>query len=243
MATSSKLTTLKGKTSLITGGTRGIGFAIAQTMIQNGMNVIITGRNAKSLAIAKKKLGKYASTVLCDVRNEKQVIAGLKKVKREAGAIDILVNNAGTVLPIKPIENVSLKEWNTVLETNLTGMYLSTKYSLPLMREGGVIINVLSVAAKTVFPNSEAYCASKFGALGFTESLRMSLRTEKRDIRVVALLPGAIETQLWDTLWPEAPRERMLRPETVAQVVIDILKLPHGAVIENIHVGPAGGEL
>ena len=71
----------------------------------------------------------------------------------------------------------------------------------------------------------------------------MSLRAEKRDIRVVALLPGAIETELWDTLWPEAPRERMLRPETVAQVVIDILKLPHGAVIENIHVGPAGGEL
>jgi NADP-dependent 3-hydroxy acid dehydrogenase YdfG len=243
MATSANPSKLKGKIALITGGTRGIGYAIAHAMVTHGMKVIITGRSAKSLSSAKKNLGKNARAVLLDVRNEKQVIAGLKKFKSAADSIDILINNAGTVLPIKPLESVSLKEWNTVIETNLTGMFLTTKYSLPLMRDGSVIVNVLSIAAKTAFSNSEAYCASKFGGLGFTESLRMSLRAEKRDIRVVALLPGAIETELWDTLWPDAPRERMLLPETVAQVVMDLLQLPQGATVENIHVGPAGGEL
>jgi len=243
MATSAEPTSLRGKTALVTGASRGIGLAISIALNQNGVRVAITGRNIESLASAKKKIGKSAITLKCDARSEKEITGAIHKVKQEISGIDFLINNAGTILPIKALEAVSLQEWNKVIETNLTGLYLMTKHALPLVRDGGVIINVLSVASKQAFPNSEAYNSSKFGALGFTESLRMSMRTQKRDVRVVAVLPGAIETELWDTLWPEAPRERMLLPETVAQIIVAVLKLPHGAIVENLHIGPAGGEL
>ena|SRR5579872_3392557 len=236
-------TRLQGKTALITGATRGIGLAIAESFAREGMRVAITGRVNKTLASAKNKIGKDSVAVCFDVQNEKQVIAGMKAVKKAFGGIDYLINNAGTILPIKPLAQVTLAEWNRVIETNLTGMFLTTKHALPLVKDGGVIVNVLSVAARQAFPGSEAYCASKFGGVGFTESLRLSLRADKRRIRVVALYPGAIETELWDTLWPDAPRERMLKPETVAQLVTDVLRLPEAAIVENLHIGPADGEL
>lgn len=243
MATSARPTNLSGKSALVTGASRGIGLAIAVALAKQGVHLAITGRNTKSLDEAKKKIGKSVIAVKCDVRSEKKVLAAIKQLNKKFDGIDFLINNAGTLLPIKPLENVSLEDWNSVIETNLTGLYLTTKHTLPLVRDGGVIINVLSVAAKQPFPNSEAYNASKYGGLGFTESLRASMRAQKRNVRVVALLPGAIETELWNTLWPDAPRERMLLPETVAQVVVDILKLPQGAIVENVHIGPAGGEL
>jgi len=243
MATSARPTNLSGKSTLVTGATRGIGLAIAVALAKSGVRVAVTGRNRKTLADAKKIIGKSTVIIKCDVRSEKEVAAAIKQLNKRFDGIDILINNAGTVLPIKPLESVSLEEWNTVIETNLTGLYLTTKHALPLVRDGGVIINVLSVASKQPFPNSEAYNASKYGGLGFTESLRASMRAQKRDVRVVALLPGAIETKLWDTLWPDAPRERMLLPETVAQIVVDLLKLPQGAIVENVHIGPATGEL
>jgi short-subunit dehydrogenase len=109
------------------------------------------------------------------------------------------------------------------------------------MKRGGIIVNNLSLAAKQVFPNSAAYNASKHGALGFTNTLREELR--KKGIRVTALLPGATDTAIWDTLWPDAPRKRMMRPNHVAQAVVAALKLPPETSVDEISITPSAGAL
>ena len=128
-----------------------------------------------------------------------------------------------------------------VIETDLTGMFLVTQAALPLLSRGGTIVNNLSMAATHVFAGQSAYCAAKHGALGFTRALREELRP--RGIRVVALMPGATDTEIWQQFWPGAPRERMLRPESVAQAVLDALLQPPESTVEEITLMPTGGAL
>jgi NAD(P)-dependent dehydrogenase (short-subunit alcohol dehydrogenase family) len=136
---------------------------------------------------------------------------------------------------------LSASDWNDVIATNLTGMFLVTKAALPLMKHGAVIVNNLSIAAKRAFPGSSAYNASKHGALGFTKTLREELR--EQGIRVIALLPGATDTRIWETLWPGAPREKMISPGTVARAVVDVLKLPPDTTVEELTLMPTTGAL
>jgi 3-oxoacyl-[acyl-carrier protein] reductase len=112
---------------------------------------------------------------------------------------------------------------------------------LPLMHPGGTIVNNLSIAAKTVFPATSAYNASKHGALGFTDSLREDLRP--RGIRVICLIPGATDTDIWNQFWPDAPRSKMMSPSTIAQAVISALKLPDNATVSQLEITPTGGAL
>jgi short-subunit dehydrogenase len=109
------------------------------------------------------------------------------------------------------------------------------------MKPGSVIVNNLSVAAKQIFPGLSAYNASKHGALGFTNTLREELR--EKEIRVVALLPGATATDIWDVFWPEAPRKKMVRPELIAQAVVDAVNLPAEASVDEISILPSAGVL
>jgi NAD(P)-dependent dehydrogenase (short-subunit alcohol dehydrogenase family) len=136
---------------------------------------------------------------------------------------------------------LSASDWNDVIATNLTGMFLVTKAALPLMKHGAVIVNNLSIAAKRAFPGSSAYNASKHGALGFTKTLREELR--EQGIRVIALLPGATDTRIWEILWPDAPREKMISPGTVARAVVDVLKLPPDTTVEELTLMPTTGAL
>jgi len=112
---------------------------------------------------------------------------------------------------------------------------------LPLMKRGGVIVNNLSIAANRVFPGSSAYNASKHGALGFTNTLREELRTQ--GIRVIALLPGATDTAIWKTLWPEAPRKKMMSPKTVAEAVVSAILVPDEGTVEELAILPSAGAL
>ena len=109
------------------------------------------------------------------------------------------------------------------------------------MKRGSTIVNNLSIAAERVFPGSAAYNASKHGALGFTDTLREELRP--KGIRVIALMPGATDTAIWETLWPKAPRRKMMSPETVAGVVVNALTVPENSVVEKIVIMPASGTL
>jgi NAD(P)-dependent dehydrogenase (short-subunit alcohol dehydrogenase family) len=163
------------------------------------------------------------------------------KVSKQFGHLDILINNAGIAYPFRPVPEVSLQEWNDVLATNLTGTFLVTKAALPLLERGASIVNVLSMSSKRAFPNLAAYNASKFGALGFTNTLREELRSE--GIRVIALLPGSTDTPIWKTLWPQAPRHKMIRPQTVAEALIAALKAPPESTIEEINIMPTSGPL
>ena len=139
------------------------------------------------------------------------------------------------------MEKLDWEAWQRVLQINLSGLFLVTHSALPLMKAGGTIVNNLSVASKQVFKGMSAYCASKFGALGFTDTLREEVR--ERGIRVVALIPGAVDTEIWQQFWPEVPRERMLSPQTIAQAVLHVATLPKEAVVSELVIGPVAGTL
>ena len=233
---------LKKKVAVVTGGSRGIGFAIANTLAENGCHVVIAGRNAKSLKAAADALPKTkVEAVRCDVSDPAQVESLFAAVQNKHLKIDILVNNAGVAHELAAVEKLSIHAWRRVIDTNLTGMFLCTRAALPLMHAGGTIVNNLSVAAIQPFAGMAAYNASKYGALGFTNVLREELR--KQGIRVLALIPGPTDTEIWDQFWPQAPRDRMVSVKTVAEAVLHVVTLPAGTTIEEVRVRPTIGSL
>lgn len=232
------------KVAVITGGGTGIGLATARLFGQSGYYVIITGRDAKRLKRAADNIAKkngQVTAIACDVRDPASVNRLFSEIGKHHASIDVLVNNAGVAHPLAPVDQLPVETWKDVIDTNLTGAFLVTQAALPLMRSGGTIVNNLSVAAVQPFAGMSAYNASKFGALGFTHALREDLRT--RGIRVLALLPGATDTEIWSQFWPGAPREKMISAETVAQAVLHAVSAPANAAIEEIRIGPAAGVL
>lgn len=235
---------LKGKVALITGASRGIGLAIAQALAGEGCNLILTGRTVAALEKTARKLASSKVRVLakiCDVRDPHAVRALAHAIQKQFRRLDILINNAGIAHPNLPIAKLPYHVWKSVIDTNLTGTFLVTREMLPLMRGGGSIVNNLSIAATQVFAGSSAYNASKHGALGFTDTLREELRG--RGIRVVALMPGATDTDIWDTLWPKAPRKKMMSPETIAHALVAALALPDNSTMEQLTITPTAGAL
>jgi NAD(P)-dependent dehydrogenase (short-subunit alcohol dehydrogenase family) len=235
---------LRGKAALITGASRGIGLAIARALADEECNLILTGRTLHPLERIAKALsrpGTRAFPVACDVRDPRAIEALAHITKKHFSRVDILINNAGIAHPDLPVAKLPFEIWQEVLATNLTGTFLVTHEILPLMRRGGTIVNNLSIAATHVFPGSSAYNASKHGALGLTNTLREELRP--KGIRVIALLPGATDTEIWDTLWPTAPRQKMMSPQTVAKALIAALLLPENSTVESLTIAPSTGAL
>ncbi len=235
---------LKNKVAVVTGATQGIGLAIAWALAHEGCKLVVCGRNPQKLRRLEAELARKQIKVLahpCDVRDERSVREMFSDVRQQFPRLDILINNAGIAHASHPVDKLAVNDWNAVIATNLTGMFLVTKAALPLMKRGAVIVNNLSIAAKRAFPGSSAYNASKHGALGFTNTLREELR--EQGIRVIALLPGATDTAIWETLWPEAPREKMISPDTVARALVDAIKLPPDTTVEELTVMPTTGAL
>jgi NAD(P)-dependent dehydrogenase (short-subunit alcohol dehydrogenase family) len=234
----------KNRVSIITGGTRGIGLALAKLLGEQGSRIVIVGRDRGRLKEAAGVLKESKSEVLalpCDISDAAQVEELFKIIKKRYSSVDILINNGGIAHGLAPVDRLPIDVWKQVIDTNLTGMFLVTRAALPLMAAGATIVNNLSIAAEQSFPGMAAYNASKAGALGFTNVLREDLR--ERGIRVLALLAGATHTDIWDQFWPGAPREKMIAPETVAQAVVHALAVPAKATIEQIRIGPAAGAL
>ncbi len=234
--------TNKRKVAVITGGSRGIGLAIARAFAHAGFKVVITGRDESKLKAVVAATGSAEITGMpCDVTDPASVKKLFASVREQYSAIDVLVNNAGVAHALAPVETLPLEDWKKAIDTNLTGIFLCAQAALPLMSTGGTIVNNLSVAAIRPFAGMSAYNASKAGALGFTNALREEVR--KRGIRVVALLPGAVATEIWDQFWADAPREKMLSADTVAQAVLHAVSAPAEASIEEIRIGPTVGVL
>jgi NAD(P)-dependent dehydrogenase (short-subunit alcohol dehydrogenase family) len=235
---------LKGKVALVTGASRGIGLAIAAGLAAKGCNVVVTSRHSASVEDAAIQLAAYDARVVpfqCDVRDELSIQRLFAFVQDEFKQLDFLINNAGIYGPSANIADTPVGGWREALDINLTGTFLCTKYALPLMKAGSVIVNNLSIAAYQVFPNSAAYIASKHGALGLTNATREDLRS--RGIRVLALVPGATDTEIWNQFWPAAPREKMMKPKDVAAAVITALLMPPETSVDEIRISPAGGAL
>jgi len=222
------------KTVIITGGASGIGKATAELYLQNGANVAIVDRDgAKFDALSSMSFDKDKILIdVVDVRDDTQVRLLMEQCISKFGSIDILFNNAG-VEAVKPIHQLTEEEWDMVLDTNLKGAFLCSKYVIPSMIDngGGVIINNSSLMAILALENNAPYCASKSGLIGLTRA--MSLELAKYNIRVNAVLPGSIDTPLmWegveakhldkvrDQCSAAVPMKRVGDPEEVANFVL-----------------------
>ncbi len=235
---------LTNRTALITGASRGIGLAMARAFAREGCNLILTARNQQSLQKVSRELLRQKARVLfhpCDVRDPRSVDELFHAVYKEFSRIDILINNAGIAHANLPIDKLPFPVWKDVFATNVDGIFLVTQAALPLMKDGATIVNNLSIAATRVFPGSAAYNASKHAALGFTDTLREELRV--RGIRVIALQAGATDTDIWKTLWPQAPRRKMMSSDTIANAVLESILLPSNATVENLEILPSAGVL
>jgi NADP-dependent 3-hydroxy acid dehydrogenase YdfG len=235
---------LDSQTALVTGATRGIGLAIARALAAEGCNLILTGRDEAALRRVSRELASARIKVLahaCDVRNPESVDDLFRAARKQFRRLDILINNAGIAHANLTVDKLPLPLWKDVVDTNLTGMFLVTQGALGLMKRGGTIVNNLSIAANRVFAGSAAYVASKHGALGFSNALREESRS--KGIRVIALLPGATDTEIWNTFWPEAPRKKMMSPATIAEAVIHAITLPPNATVETLEILPTAGLL
>jgi len=234
-----------GQVALITGGGRGIGAWIARLLAQQGAQVMLVARTESQLQQTARQIeAEGGSAVYCvaDVANEAAIRTAVERTRQLTGRIDILVNNAGSARA-GLIEQSDPAEWWQIVESNLKGLYLTTRFVLPFMLEQGhgQIVNILTIAASRPFTGLSAYSCAKAAGLMFTRILAREVR--KRGIRISAVLPGAVDTDLWNE-FPNAPeRERMIRPETVAQIVVQILATPPDASIDEIIVLPPEGIL
>lgn len=231
---------LKGQVALITGGSSGIGLAIASTLIKEGMVVAIMARDQHRLEKAAAQLRDEGGEVIAvsgDVSNASDVNQFVEQVGDEKGRIDLLVNNAG-IYRQGDIADISESDWDDVLNINLKGAFLCTKAVLPMMRkqQSGYVINISSVAGKTGFGNASAYCASKFGLIALTESL---LEEEvKNNIRSTAICPGYVATPM--VAMVDVPQKEMIPPTDIAKIVQTLLHLAPHTVIQEIVVNRTG---
>jgi NAD(P)-dependent dehydrogenase (short-subunit alcohol dehydrogenase family) len=235
---------LQNKTAVVTGGSRGIGLAIARELARNGCRVAIAGRDPQALEAAisdLKKDGLSASAKRCDISDQDQVHEFFHAIRERFGTLDFLINNAGAAHGLANIDQLAPEEFRRVVDVNLFGTFLCCRAATPLMHSGSMLVNNLSVAAHTPFAGMSAYNASKAGALALTNTLREELR--RQGIRVLALIPGAVDTDIWQQFWPEAPREKMVSPTDVARAVVLALSMPPNTSVDEIRMGPAAGTL
>jgi 3-oxoacyl-[acyl-carrier protein] reductase len=226
---------LDGKVAVVTGGTRGIGLAIARTLLEDGAAVAVAARSVEDVKRAAEGLGTRALAVPCDVRRADACHDLMARTVGAFGRLDTLINNAGLGV-FSPVESMSLEDWHRQIETNLDGVFYCCRAALPyLKRQGGWIINIGSLAGKNPFAGGAAYNASKFGLLGFSEALMLEVRHE--GVRVCCVMPGSVATDFSGD--PSAGADWKLHPEDVARVVRDLLAFPERALPSRIEIRPS----
>ncbi len=232
---------LNGKTAIVTGGTRGIGRSIAESLVKAGVNVCLSARSRKEIDEALLQLTALeaggVTGIVSDVRNYSQVQALCELTVTRFGGLDILVNNAGVGM-FQTVEEMSPDDFRTVIETNLLGVYHFCHEAIPLMRKrgGGYIINISSLAGTNAHPKMAAYNASKFGLNGFSEALMQEVRHD--GIKVSYIMPGSVNTEFGgDT--PTSDQDWQLRPDDVARAVIHLLEHDDRALVSRVEIRPS----
>lgn len=230
----------------ITGGTSGIGLATAKAFAEKGYCIAISGRDEAKLNAAVSMLEEVNAEVIgtiTDVSKSDDIATALDEITKSFGSPpDILINNAG-ISPWSTFSETTTEEFDAVMNTNVMGYFLAAKAVIPGMLEkgSGDIVQILSIASKKAFKNGAAYIASKFAALGMTDSMREDLRG--KNIRVISVFPGATETPMWDEAERVKHHEKMMQPEDIAQAILNVLSLPRRAAVEEIVIRPIGGDL
>jgi len=226
---------------LITGASRGIGRAIAERLAAPGRELLLHGRDQEALVevfTEVEQRGAKGEILVCDLADTEAIERMLQKIGDLP--LDILINNAGISI-VKPFQELSLEEWRLSLAVNVTAPFLLTSRLAPRIPTGGAIVNIMSIAARTGFPGWSSYSMSKFAIEGFSQSVREELRSRK--VRVINVYPSATDTEIWDDVDGDWPREKMLGPGEVAEAVAYALSRPASVAVENISVGNISGTL
>ena len=228
---------------MITGAGRGIGRATAEAFAQDGTHVVLAARSEAELratAEAVHAAGAEATIVPCDVTAEPHVKRLVATAAGITGRIDIVVCNAGVAV-VAPFTELTMTDWEQTLRVTLTGTFLVCKHAVSHMQGGGQLFTLGSIAGRSGFPNWSAYSAAKFGVLGFSEAIRAELRP--CGIRVTAVIPGAVDTPLWDTIPGEWSRSNMLQPADVARAIVRAAAEPPHVSVDEIVLGHIAGTL
>jgi NAD(P)-dependent dehydrogenase (short-subunit alcohol dehydrogenase family) len=230
----------RGRVALVTGGTRGIGAAIARRLARDGFATFISGTRPETLDEAYRRFadeGLQIRGFAADARREEDQRRLVESVAREAGRLDVLVNNAG-IGRFAAVDRLAPDDFRAVIETNLLGPYYAVHYAAPIMKRngGGFVINVASLASVNPFAGGSAYNASKFGLLGFSEAAMLDLRHD--GIRMATVLPGSVATEFGDS---HGGREHswMLQAADVAEAVADLVRFPDRAIPSRIDLRPS----
>jgi NAD(P)-dependent dehydrogenase (short-subunit alcohol dehydrogenase family) len=232
---------LRGKVAFVTGGSKGIGLAIARALVADGLQVAITGRDAARLSAARPSIEAAGpgsvETLQADVRRYDEVQAAIAATVARFGGLDVLVNNAGIGI-FAPVASMTRNQWLEVIDTNLTGVFNACHAALPHLRRrrGGFIINISSLAGKNPFVDGAAYCASKAGLNAFSEALMQELRHD--DIRVSYVMPGSVATSF--SSGDEAKgADWKIAPEEVAEVVLNLLRHNPRSLPSRVELRPS----
>ena len=232
-------TFLAGKNALVTGGTRGIGLAVAEALLGAGASVAVCGRSEQTVRTAVSQLtnktkGKVVGKV-ADVRSNAEVSDLFTMLDHDLGGLDILVNNAGVGV-FKSTAELSVEDWQKTLETNLSGAFYCCREALPRLKEraGGYIVNISSLAGKNAFAGGAAYNASKFGLNGFSEAMMLDHRYDK--VRVSYVMPGSVNTEFGSGA---AQADWKIAPEDIGEIVLMLLRMPERTLVSRVEVRPS----
>jgi len=234
---------LQGKVALITGGTRGIGYSIAETLLKHGAQVFICGTKPAGVERAVSSMGSSNGGRItgqaCDVRDYEQVKRMVVEVENRYGGLDILINNAGIGI-FGTVEKMEPGDWRATLETNLSGVFYCCHCAIPLMKKqgGGYIINIGSLAGKNPFARGAAYNAAKAGLIGFSEALMQEVRYDH--IRVSYIMPGSVETEFGAVPGQSRSAQNWkLLPEDVSEVVMNLLRSNTRSLSSRVEIRPS----
>lgn len=228
----------------ITGASTGIGFETAKVFSKAGYIVVATARRKSRLVRLVNEMkfaGREAYAFVCNIQSERSVISTKKKILERCKTIDVLINNAGITI-FKSFLETKTYEFDDIIRTNLRGSFLTSKAVLPVMmkKHKGHLINVLSIASNTLFDGSSVYSASKAGLSAMFSVLRQEVR--KFNVKVTNVLPGAVDTPMWDARSRQRYQKRMMTPREIADIILQIAEQPKKVVIEEVTIRPIKGD-
>jgi 3-oxoacyl-[acyl-carrier protein] reductase len=233
----------EGKLVFITGGTRGVGFDVAERLLREGSSVFICGRDSSRLEVALARLRSFNGTgevdgMVADVRNYADCRRAIQLAASQAGRLDILVNNAGIEI-FKPVDQLTPEEWDATIQTNLSGAFYCCREAIPIMRQhgGGHIFNISSLLAVHAVATGTAYNASKFGLNGFSEALMQDVRYD--NIRVTIIMPGSVATDFAGSPGSNRHEPWKLSGAEIASAVVNAYRYPSYALVSRIEIRPS----
>lgn len=224
------------KSALVTGGSKGIGYAVAEALAKAGYSVTITSRNEAEITEAAGHLGAQVRGVVCDVRDAEAVQQAVDGHVKAYGGLDVLFVNAG-VGHFANIEEMTVEQWRDVIDINLSGAFYTVKAAIPALKvRGGYIFTLSSLAGRNPFAGGGAYNASKFGLNGLSEVLTLDLR--HHDIKVTQIMPGSVATHFGGHTPSDADAWK-IQPEDIAQLTMDLLAMPARTLPSRVEVRPS----